>query len=112
MVRAKGVVMSRGRMQQTVEGFDFVDSRFPCLGGDAPAAYAAGRGKSGGGGRSTVGGSSPNKGKAKKGTTNKSTGKRGSAMISSNRPGSSARKSATAKTSRRTGRAGAERTGA
>ena len=86
-------------------------ARFPELAQWPPAVYAAGRGKSGGGGRSTVGGTSANKGKAKKGTANKSTGKRGSGMISSNNPGSSARRSATAKVSRRTGRAGAERTG-
>jgi hypothetical protein len=89
----------------------FDSKRFPVWDDPHGTAYAAGRGKSGGGGRSTVGGTSANKGKAKKGTTNKSTGKRGSGMISSNKPGSSARRSATAKVSRRTGRAGAERTG-
>ena len=92
-------------------GDRFDVERFPVWDEHHGTAYAAGRGKSGGGGRSTVGGTSANKGKAKKGTANKSTGKRGSGMISSNKPGSSARRSATAKVSRRTGRDGAERTG-
>ncbi len=103
---------SRSSTATTTLHFDHDPSlRFPGFPEDGRAAHAAGRGKSGGGGRSTVGGSSPNKGKAKKGTANKSTGKRGSGMISANRPGSSARKSATAKTSRQGGRSGAERTG-